>query len=322
MTDDNTPSRRSILLGGAAALGAAGLGLLPAAPAAAATPWWRRGRFPGDPGNGKIVYGSSMGPQQTVPDFEKGIGTTLGCHRSYFKYVHDEQWRDMRRVALDDINNHRVPVISTKLPGPWQEVADGKHDGWLRNVAAGLGSVPGPVWFCLHHEPRGEQTPAAYRAMYKHAAPILHRFPNIAVTPILNGWIWQGGDDVEAWHIPEADLIGVDDYNPWWTYDTTEPNYRPWKTPERIWGEPIATCRRWGKPLFVAEYGVRYAYREPGRSAAWLTHAYEYALEQGLVALSYFNSGVESPNGTWVLDGERLDTFKNLIHRPESVHMI
>ena len=152
----------------------------------------------------------------------------------------------LERLQAFAIENHRVPVVSTKLPGTWQSVADGEHDAWLADVTQALGALPGPVWFCLHHEPRGEQNPESYRAMYAHAAPFVHEYANIALTPILNGWIWQAGEDPDVWRIPEADLIGVDDYNPWWTYDTSEPEYRPWKTPETIWGGPIATCRQWG----------------------------------------------------------------------------
>jgi hypothetical protein len=41
-----------------------------------------------------------------------------------------------------------------------------------------------------------------------------------------------------------------------------------------------------------------------------MTDAYNYAVDHHISGLAYFNSGLNSPDGTWVLNGERLARFK------------
>lgn len=75
-------------------------------------------RLPGGSGAGKIVYSSSMAPQQTVPGFEAGFeagtGILPGCHRTFLRASLPAcQWQDLVRAA---VAGHRVPGVSPQRP--------------------------------------------------------------------------------------------------------------------------------------------------------------------------------------------------------------
>ncbi len=59
----------------------------------------------------------------------------------------------------------------------------------------------------------------------------------------------------------------------------------------------------------VGEYGVRDDPANPGMAAQWMKDAYNFAVANNFQGLSYFNSGANSPDGTWVLTGDRLAAF-------------
>ena len=44
---------------------------------------------------------------------------------------------------------------------------------------------------------------------------------------------------------------------------------------------------------------------EPGRAASWMIQAFDFALANNVVAMSYYDSSLNSPGGSWVLDQER-----------------
>ena len=54
----------------------------------------------------------------------------------------------------------------------------------------------------------------------------------------------------------------------------------------------------------IGEYGCRDDPENPGLAAEWLRDAAEYGRSHNFVSMSYFNSGVQSPDGTWALQGE------------------
>ena len=56
--------------------------------------------------------------------------------------------------------------------------------------------------------------------------------------------------------------------------------------------------------MAVGEYGCRLDPDNPGLAAEWLRDAADFAREHNFVSMSYFNSHVNSPDGTWALQGE------------------
>lgn len=277
-------------------------------------------RFPGDPGQGKILYGMSLnmtstGQYANPNQWEQATGGDLSLFRRYYQST---QITDFVNDVANDTAANRLTWASFKLPTSWAGVANGSQDAWLNDLATAAAGVTVPVWVCLHHEPIGDGQPASdFTAMYAHAAPILHQAPNLALTPILNGSAFNSQPDMSVWFTPDADVIGYDYYNQWWTYNTAggadcdspsiHEGYRKWRTAEQVIGQ-AAMLQAWGKPVGLAEHGVhmRYQSQDAGVSAQWVRDTYDLSISQGLVGLSYFNSGNNSPRGAWDLNRYRI----------------
>jgi hypothetical protein len=52
-----------------------------------------------------------------------------------------------------------------------------------------------------------------------------------------------------------------------------------------------------------------------------MNDAYDYAYAHHFVGMSYFNSGLNSPDGTWVMDAERMSVFKQYLSDPETARL-
>lgn len=274
--------------------------------------------FPGDPScSGTMYYGASTeGGDPTA--LEQELGHPLVLFRSYMDG--DDAASKFVSRASDDLANGRLPLISTKLPGSWAEVAAGAHDGWLIERIDGLAALPGPVWLCLHHEPTHDGPPEDWIAMQQHARTLIDAHStNIALVGILNGWDFQENDPhPEVWNHPPGTgvhVMGFDSYNGW-----SETNGIDWKTVEYTFS-PGVTIAGWGYPTVVGEHGVRTDPADPGKAAQWMRDAYDFAHANGFAGLSYFDSGANSPDGTWALDEERLPVFRELVARPETAHL-
>ena len=49
-----------------------------------------------------------------------------------------------------------------------------------------------------------------------------------------------------------------------------------------------------------------------------MTNAYDYAYKHHFVGMSYFNSALNSPDGSWVMDTERLVAFRQDLNGVET----
>lgn len=285
-------------------------------PSDAAEPLKRpRKRFPGDPGRGRIYYGAAK--PEGIPQWERSMGARLSLHRNYFK---PQNSHAMARRARQDIRKGRFPYFSTKVPNSdWRGVARGEYDAWLRQMARSLGRVDKPIFLSLHHEPEndrndnGGRSPANFVAMNNHALEIFDRYaPKVTVFPTLQGWYHRKrGANPKDWYVRDAKVYGVDIYNGW-----SLRNGKDWE-PFKV---GLAAVKRYahGKPIAVGEYGCRTDPRHPGRAAHWMHRAYQVALRNNVVAMSYFNSAGGADDGTWELDRERGRVFKNKLHAPRT----
>lgn len=264
-----------------------------------------RQQFPGEPCPGTMYYGAAVigGDPRTLES--KIGGTNLAIYRIYM--TAGQKASAYGRRAQESVSNGRLPLMSTKVPGSWADVAAGKYDGWLIDRLKALAAVNGPVWFALHHEPRGDGDAAAWVRMQQHARDLIDRYaPNVVLVGILNGWDFlQRGSNPAKYRMPVGtgvEIMGFDSYNPW-----SPTNGRPWKTVEKAMS-PGLTIQSWGYPTLVAETGVHTDPSNPGRAAQWLRDEYSYALANNFLAVSYF----DSPNSrdlSWELTGERLTAF-------------
>ena len=66
-------------------------------------------------------------------------------------------------------------------------------------------------------------------------------------------------------------------------------------------------------PMAIGEYGCREDPQNPGLAAEWLRDAAEYAREHDIVSMSYYNSRVNAPEGTWELSATSEHVFAELL---------
>lgn len=306
-------SRRSVLIG-AAATGALALSGSPAQANQALRAQPRAARFPGDPGKHRLYYGENVDGGDPAAR-EAYYNHRVGVYRSYWQA---SQTASMIAVCNRDIQAGRLPFISTKLPATWAAVASGSQDAWLRGMLSGLATVPGPVWLCLHHEPYDDQgagqSAADYVAMYKHTYPL--KPANVAMVPIMQSAPFDttvyGSADIRPWYDPSAtDVVGIDSYNHWYPGGTNK-----WRDPATM-ALFFDVLAQFGKPIALAEYGVRTDPQNPGRSATWMTDFRNILVGRGdVVAMSFFDSAQNVFDGgtPWTLDylgdTERLESFK------------
>ena len=93
-------------------------------------------RFAGDLCAGSLYYGASVegGDPRTL---EAQVGAGLGLYRSYMQPSTPASKFVSRASA--DVAAGRIPLISTKVPGSWADVAAGKQDTWLTRTDQGVG---------------------------------------------------------------------------------------------------------------------------------------------------------------------------------------
>ena len=103
-------------------------------------------------------------------------------------------------------------------------------------------------------------------------------------------------------------MFGIDIYNP---FSATQPTWVPFET-------KLSRARKLAgsRPIAVGEYGCRADPADPERATQWMRDAFSVARDGGVVSMSYFHSGVNSPDGPWHLDGGRGDVFRNRLSAP------
>jgi hypothetical protein len=257
-----------------------------------------------------LYYGAST-PRESLAAFEAQVGGPLSCHRSYFE---SGQIDDLHAQAAADLAAGRMPVLSIKPPGSWAETAS---DGsWIERVVGPLGDLDRQLFLCVHHEPENDAgafgSAAEYVAMQDAVLDAAARLArDVVIVPILGTWSFdvRSDRDPTEWNVRDARVYGLDLYNPW-----SPTNGKAWVpfADKFVMAEREAS----GRPMLIGEYGCRVDPTEPGRAAAWMTDAFRVALDGGVVAMSYFNSSQNSPDGTWELTGETLSAFEQLLHGP------
>ena len=263
---------------------------------------------------GNLYFGASLPYNRSLDAWEQDLGTTLALNRTYFHPERNDSANLVRRCR-DDVSRGRLPHVSTKAPTTWRGVADGEVDDWLTSMLRPLGELGGGVIFTLHHEPENDaggpgMLPVDYVAMQRRAIALAADLaPDVTVVPVLGHWTFDPvRDDADpvAWIVPEAAVMGLDIYNPW-----SPTNGRPW----RSFGSKADEALAWlgDTPIAIGEYGCRDDPDNPGLAAEWLRDAAQYAREHNIVSMSYFNSHMNAPDGTWELRGSAEDAFAELL---------
>jgi len=261
-----------------------------------------------------VYYGASLPHGRSLPAWEEELGSSLALHRSYFTPDSNETAQLIDRCH-DDLAHGRVPHVSIKPPWSWQDIAEGGHDDWLADMLRQLGEESGPVLLTLHHEPENDagptgMQPSDYVAMQRRAISLAAGLaPQVTIAPVLQHWTFDARRvdiDPAAWVVPDAAVIGLDVYNPW-----SPTNGKQWRT----FGSLGDEVHGWfgDTPLVIGEYACREDPENPGLAAEWLRDAAAYARTHAIVSMSYFNSGVGSPDDSWALRGGTEQAFAELL---------
>jgi hypothetical protein len=325
-------TRRGLLsvLGGAGIAGGAGELWVPAAYAADGAiegtraphrpgAKWRKKRFAGDPGPGRVYYGSVVSTDTSIERFESRIGHRLGGHRNFHQA---SQGRQLISRARADVAARRFSVLSIKPPGSWKSVAEGQHNAWLDEILDGLGEIDAPMAFTINHEPENdvdgnENIAVWHKRMTEYAvARAAKRAPRVHVIQILMQYTFKSGNGRKPreWLAPSVTLFGLDAYNYWTPGGSVD-----WISFKRM----VSRAQEWadGKPVVIGEYGVHTDPAHPGRAAKWMRKAFKYASRNDVIAMNYFNTAPAGVRHPFTLDAERMAAFKRCLNDERSVRL-
>ena len=294
-------------------------------------------RFPGDPNprlSGKAYWGSSIGGNSSPARHEDPTGVSLSIRRTFWDWNNNRS--SMISTIKSDIAANRLPWVSTKTP-KWAEVAAGQHDTVLDDMLRKVDATGGPVWLTFFHEPEDDTnsgvgrekceydpshapcsgTAEDWRNMQKHVRERMNALgtKNIAFAPILMSWTWDGRSNrtpSDYWESGIWDFLGNDHYQDGGT--STIAYSRGWKN-------FVAFAESKGLPFALAEWGTR------GGDAAAAQRMQDFwnwgfANRKDMLAYSYFDSSLNSPNGSWELMGEQLTTFQNILKTDPRVQRV
>ena len=269
------------------------------------------------PAEGSLYFGASVPYGRSVSAWEQDLGAVLSVHRSYFRSEADQVGKLVKQCRVDLLTG-RLPHVSIK-PGPtWGAVAAGERDDWAVEMLASLDALAAPAILTVHHEPENDagppgMQPADFVAMQERVIALAADLaPRVLVVPVLQHWTFDPlRDDIDpsAWIVPGASAFGVDVYNPW-----SPGNGKAW----RSLGSKLDEVAHWieGRPVVIGEYGCRNDPRNPTLGTEWLYDAAEHARAHGVISMSYFNSGENAPDGSYVLAGEMESAFAGLLSSP------
>jgi hypothetical protein len=278
-------------------------------------------KYPAQPKPGMLFWGASVGGNSDpVARHEQPSGETLSVRRTFWSW--DKRTGSMITTAKADLAAGRLPWVSIKPPPPpsWAAMGAGTYDAEIDQMLNALRGLPGPVWLTVHHEPEGgggvnapddPGGPSAHVAMNRRVRERMTALgvTNVALAPILMAWSFttQSGRDPNQWWAPGIyDFFGTDHYT---DYEASLVN------------STFQLVRTWaatkGVDVAVGEWGMRGTDAAAGdRVRAW----YEAAIASQsdgkgarVVGLCAFDSGLNSPDGSWELVGSQLEAFWQLL---------
>ncbi|GAA3678140.1 hypothetical protein GCM10022237_41920 [Nocardioides ginsengisoli] len=246
----------------------------------------------GIPSCGTFV-GAAHGSNTDPATLESQLGHKLAVHRTYYTST---GVASAVKMATSDLAAGRLPWISFKLPYNWTDMANGKGDAWVKDLAQKFSALHGPVWLAFHHEPEGDGDIQEWRRMQEHLAPIVRATaPNVGYTVILMGYHeFYGAAQyslANIWPHTKIDVAGFDIYQ---QYGVVKNGVTTTKwTDFNAYYQKIST---WAKSVGVAwglgETGVtdKGIVDRPTEIANDVNLMKQY----GGIAYSYFDSGLNS----------------------------
>ena len=207
--------------------------------------------------------------QTAVLDLERQIGRRLAIDHTYVPWGTGLGWRPAWDVSLG-----RIPLITFGNGGNTTEIAQGRHDVYLRQLSEAVRALGKPVFLRYAHrmdlpsERSWVGSPAAYIAAWRHLHEV---FAGLPVS-----WVWTptaaafAGGAADAFYPGDdyVDWIAADGYN---AYGCN--GQRQWAELSEVFGDFYAWGSARGKPLMIAEAGSTEDPADPARKAAWFDNA-------------------------------------------------
>lgn len=284
-----TMSRRSLLVGGAVAAGAAAAPFVfdhsdPARALTGRARW--RGLAPG-------VIGAATDPMSEagIEGFEASVGATMACRRTYDYHSGSFPSTFAGSAAASDAGK-RISVWSATPD--MAALASGRLDSevgrFLESIPAGHTS-----YLTVFHEfddkiHKGMYTLDDWRPAFKRFCHLVHsagrRELRTYLCPTTSWWDWGihpspseywPGDDLNGY----VDVLGADSYN----------NYAPgkkWRTPSTMLSPVISMASTKGIPWAVSEIGCEEDPADSTRKAGWIAQLANI-VDANCAYISYFN---------------------------------
>jgi beta-mannanase len=203
--------------------------------------------------------------QEAVLDLERRIGRRLAIDHSYLPFGAQLGWR-----PAWDVEMGRIPLITIGNGASTAEIASGRHDVYLRQLAESVRGLAKPVYIRYAHrmdEPRNSSwvgSPQSFVAAWRHVREIFAGLPA--------SFVWAptaaafGSDAADRFYPgdDQVDWIAADGYN--------GPGCRPqssWRELSDIFGDFHVWGSSHGKPLMIGETGSVEDPADAGRKAAW-----------------------------------------------------
>lgn len=273
-------------------------------------------RFPGDPNpkvTGKAYWGAAVGGN-TDPfvRHEQTVGKSLSIRRTFWQWDSDGnagngfQNTGMFSAVSSDLSKDRLPFISFKVPS-WSTAGSGGYDSLIDDLLRKLDAYGKPIWIAFNHEPENDGLASAdWRSMQTKIRQRMTAVgtKNIAFMPVLMAYTWNpisGRNPSDWWVASIWDAYIVDHYQ-----ENVASNM--FSTP---WNNFIPWIEAKGLPFGTAEWGNR---GTDAQAALEMQGFWDwgFANKKDVIAYTYFDSGLNSPNGSWELTGEPLNKFRTI----------
>jgi hypothetical protein len=261
---------------------------------------------PAEPGTPKVIGMSA--PANLWDARIQEVGTNGVRARRIFADL-SESGSSQLPLIRKAIADGMTPVISYKVPNP-ATLANGGYDTWLATLRTQLNDLNAPVTATFWHEPHGNMDPAVFRAASLKFFNGVDS-PDIAVGPILNGWLLdrrvaEFASYTDANLLNKWEFVAVD------SYQSGTPTNPGTDMPARA----IPLLENWmdsvghpDTPLGLGEYN--------GFSAKAIADAGEILLSTPEV---WFGLAWNSTAGAYVpLTGDRITAFQNTKADPRAM---
>jgi beta-mannanase len=227
--------------------------------------------------------------QAAVLELERQIGRRLAIDHTYVPWGTGLGWRPAWDVSLG-----RIPIITFGNGADASEIAQGRHDVYLRQLSEAVRELGKPVFLRYAHRmdlPSASAwvgDPASYVAAWRHVHEIFSGLPV--------SWVWTPTAAAFAGDQPAERFYPGDDYVDWIAADGYNSfgcgGQREWRQLSEVFGAFYAWGSARGKPLMIAEAGSTEDPADPGRKASWFDNAArQLATEMPNVqALVYFDA--------------------------------